>query len=83
MARSRAGAALGHPAGRWLAAAAYDRWLTQQGRPQKYGTQYRQAGGRWELYEVDAATNDEERAHWNVPPLAEARPNPLLPCLED
>lgn len=57
---------------RWLAAAAYDRWLMFQGRPQRYGTQYRGVGGQYELYPVDPATTDEERARWNVPPLAEA-----------
>lgn len=66
-------AELGHPDARWLAAAAYDRWLMGQGRPQKYGTQYRPVGNRWELYDVDPATTDAERARWNVPPLAEAR----------
>jgi hypothetical protein len=57
---------------RWLAAAAYDRWLMTGGLPQKYGTQYRSANGRWVLHEVDPTTSDEERAHWDVPPLAEA-----------
>jgi hypothetical protein len=42
------------------------------GLPQKYGTQYRSVGGRWVLYPVDPATSDEERARWDVPPLAEA-----------
>jgi hypothetical protein len=65
-------AELGHRAGRWLAAAAYDRWLMNQGKPQKYGTQYRGVGDRYELYEVDPATTDAERAEWDVPPLAEA-----------
>jgi hypothetical protein len=65
-------AELGHRPGRWLAAAAYDRWLMNQGRPQKYGTQYRGIGDRYELYEVDPTTTDEERAEWDVPPLAEA-----------
>jgi len=64
---------LGYRRGRWLAAAAYDRWLMHQGRPQKYGTQYRGTADGYELYEVDPATTDEERAEWNVPPLAEAR----------
>lgn len=34
---------LGHPEermARWLVAATYDRWLTAQGRPQRYGTQF-------------------------------------------
>jgi hypothetical protein len=65
-------AELGHRPGRWLAAAAHDRWLMNQGRPQKYGTQFRGVGDRYELYEVDPATTDEERAEWDVPPLAEA-----------
>jgi len=66
-------AELGHRPGRWLAAAALDRWLMRQGRPQKYGTQYRSSGDGYELYEVEPATTDDERAEWDVPPLAEAR----------
>jgi hypothetical protein len=66
-------AELGYRPGRWLAAAALDRWLMRQGGPQKYGTQYRITSGQYELYEVDPATTDEERAEWDVPPLAEAR----------
>jgi hypothetical protein len=57
---------------RWLAAATYDRWLMSGGLPQKYGTQYRFANGRWVLHEVDPTTTDEERARWDVPSLAEA-----------
>jgi hypothetical protein len=67
------GAELGYRKARWLAAAAYDRWLMMTGRPQKYGTQYRAEGGRWVLWEVDPATTDAERAAWDVPPLAEAQ----------
>lgn len=64
---------LGHgPPARWLAAAAYDRWLMHQSLPQKFGTQYHAVEGRWDLYEVDPATSDEERARWDVPPLREA-----------
>ncbi len=44
---ARKGADLGHRGARWLAAAAYDRWLLRQGRPQKYGTQYVPEGERW------------------------------------
>jgi hypothetical protein len=65
-------AELGMDRARWLAAAAYDRWLMTEGRPQKYGTQYQARDGRWVLYEVDPATTDDERAEWNVPPLAES-----------
>ncbi len=63
---------LGHRSGRWLAAAALDRWLMVQGKSQKYGTQYRSDSGRWELWQVDPNTTDAERAEWNVPPIAKA-----------
>jgi hypothetical protein len=54
---------------RWLVAATLDRELMTEGRPQKYGTQYRKTGGHWELYDFDPSTTDEERAHWRVPTL--------------
>jgi hypothetical protein len=57
----------------WLAAAARDRELMKEGKPQLYGTQYRKVDGRWQLYPVDLAVTDEERAEWSVPSLAEAR----------
>ena len=57
---------------RGLAAAAYDRWLVQQGKPQRYGTQYQAREGRWELYEVDPSITDDDRASWGVPPLHES-----------
>jgi hypothetical protein len=66
-------AELGHRPGRWLAAAALDRWLMNEGRPQKHGTRYTSAGDRWVLHDVDPETTDAERAEWDVPPLAEAR----------
>jgi len=62
-------AAMGHRPARWLAAAAYDRWLMRQDKPQKYGTQYRRLGNAWRLWKVDPATTDAERAEWDVPPL--------------
>jgi len=65
-------AELGHRPGRWLAAAAHDRWLMRQGRLQKYGTQYTARGDAWELYQVDPATTDAKRAEWDVPPLEAA-----------
>lgn len=58
---------------RWLAAAAKDRSLMWQGKPQLYGTQFKKVDGRWILWEVDPAITDEERARWNVPPLEEQR----------
>lgn len=57
---------------RWLTAAAYDRWLLYQGKPQKYGTQYTRGGRCWKLWTVDSTTTDEERAEWNVPSLEQA-----------
>jgi len=69
---ARKGAALGHRPSYWLTAAAYDRWLMNQGKPQMYGTQYTLKEGKWVLYEVDPTTTDAQRAEWNVPPLAQA-----------
>lgn len=70
---ARASADGGHAPARWLAAAAYDRWLMHQGEPQHFGTQYfSMAGGPLRLWEVDLATTDDERAQWDVPPLRDA-----------
>src|SRR6185295_13830822 len=68
---AREAAERGEERARWLAAAAYDRWLMYQGKPQKYGTQYTNDGIRHRLWDVDPDTTDAERAAWNVPPLAE------------
>jgi hypothetical protein len=57
---------------KWLAAAAEDRRLKHEGKPQKYGTQLDTAGGKRGLWNVDPAVNDAERARWSVPSLAEA-----------
>ncbi len=62
---------LGHRPARWLAAASYDRWQMYQGKPQKYGTNYVYDGRGDRLWDVDPDTTDEERAEWDVPPLAE------------
>lgn len=64
-------AELGHRPARWMAAAACDRWLIEQGKLQKYGTQYVGDGKRLRLIDVDPATTDNERAELDVPPLAE------------
>jgi hypothetical protein len=68
---ARKAAEQGEARARWLTAAAYDRWLMYQGKPQKYGTQYVTDGIRHRLWDVDPATTDAERATWDVPPLAE------------
>ena len=61
-------AELGHQRGRWLAAAAYDRWLMRQGRPQKFGTQGVPDGPNgWRRWPCDPATTDAKRAEWDVP----------------
>ena len=62
---------LGYRPARWLAAASYDRWQMYQGKPQKYGTNYIYNGRQDRLWDVDPKTTDEERAAWDVPPLAE------------
>lgn len=62
---------LGYRPARWLAAASYDRWQLYQVKPQKYGTNYVFDGRRDRLWDVDPSTTDEQRAEWDVPPLAE------------
>jgi hypothetical protein len=59
----------------WLSAAAWDRLLMSRNVPQWYGTQFTKesADGPWILYKVDESITDEERAHFHVPPLKEAR----------
>jgi hypothetical protein len=57
---------------RWLAAAAVDRRLKHEGKPQKYGTQFALADGKRVLWNVDPAISDAERERWSVPSLAEA-----------
>jgi hypothetical protein len=62
-----------HPSARWLAAASKDRALMWRGQPQLYGTQFKKVDGKWILWEVDPTITDEERARWDVPPLAAAK----------
>ena len=52
-----------------LAAAALDRWLMYQGKPQKYGTQFVPDGKRYRLWDLDPTTTDAERAANHVPSL--------------
>jgi hypothetical protein len=62
------------PQAKWLAAATQDRYLLRSGKPQIYGTQYKMVDGKWILDTIDEnAVTDEERARWEVPPLAEAK----------
>jgi len=57
---------------KWLAAAAEDRRLKHEGKPQRYGTQFVTSDGKRALWNVDPSVNDAERARWSVPSLAEA-----------
>jgi hypothetical protein len=65
---------LGYEKAKWIYAATTDRYLSALGKPQKYGTQYRNSWGgddEWVLYEVDPNTTDEERIALGLKPLAE------------
>lgn len=65
---------LGSSATKWLYAATFDRWLVSQGKPQKFGTQFRlNKKGTWELIlPIDKNTTDKERAKFGVPPIEDA-----------
>jgi len=58
-----------------FAAAAFDKWLMYQGKPQKFGLQYVPDGLRLRLWNVDPETTDAERAEWEVPTLGELLAN--------
>ena len=51
---------------KWLYAATLDRWLVSQGKPQKFGTQYKIVNGKKELFPVDKNTTDEERIEHGI-----------------
>jgi hypothetical protein len=63
--------AMGSKDSRWLAAAALDRWLMYQGKPQKYGTKFVADSKRWRLWDVDPTTTDADRAANHVSSLQE------------
>ena len=65
---------MGDERAKWLYAATLDRWLVSTGKPQKFGTQFKQdQDGQWHLIEpIDSETTDEERSKYNCPPLSEA-----------
>jgi len=66
---------LNYPSARKFAAAAYDRWLMYQGKPQKYGLQYVPDGTSIRVWDTDPQTTDAERAKWDVPPLQKLHEN--------
>jgi hypothetical protein len=62
-----------HPAPKWLAAAAWDRYMMWKKLPQWYGTQsqFFKETGRTSLYPIlPDAVSDAERAEAKVPPLS-------------
>lgn len=62
---------------KWLFAAATDRLLVREGKPQKYGTQFHQktVDSPRELFKYDKGTTDKERVTLNVPTLKQALKN--------
>jgi len=60
---------LGSNVTKWLYAASLDRWLVSQGKPQKFGTQFKTTTGI--IYGYDTSTSDKERSEYGVPPLSE------------
>jgi len=58
-----------------FAAAAFDKWLMYQGKPQKFGLQYVPDGIGLRLWDVDSKTTDKERADWDVPTLEQLNEN--------
>jgi hypothetical protein len=62
-----------HPAPKWLAAAALDRYMMWKKLPQWYGTQsqFVKETGKTSLYPIlPGAVSDEERADADIPPLS-------------
>jgi hypothetical protein len=57
---------MGSSVTKWLYAATLDRWLVSQGKPQKFGTQYKIVNGKKELFPVDKNTTDEERIEHGI-----------------
>ena len=63
---------LGYQPARWLYAASRDRYLVAVGCPQQFGTQLHWDKVRgWYMPTLDFHTTDEDRAKYDVPPIAE------------
>ena len=63
---------LGYQPARWLFAASRDRNLLAIGHPQQFGTQLHWDKFRgWYMPTLDFHTTDEDRAKYDVPPIAE------------
>lgn len=64
---ARYGMKTGHKKSRWLFAAATDRLLIQQGKKQKFGTQFqRNEKGLWHLLPLNPRTTDADRQRYDV-----------------
>jgi len=64
----------GHPKGRWLAAASWDRLLQRLGKAQRFGTQYRKTGKEpWTMEPLEKGLPDSLRSEYCVPTLEESR----------
>jgi hypothetical protein len=63
---------IGFEKAKWLFAAATDRLLMNQGKKQRFGTQYLKKDGKWTFHPVNPKTTDKERAKYNVPALQKA-----------
>lgn len=63
------GMRLGDKQARWLYAAATDRILLLQGKPQRYGTQWQIKNGKCILWPVNLNTTDRARARYGIEPL--------------
>jgi hypothetical protein len=65
----------GQPTAKWLAAAAFDRYLWNTNQPQIFGTQFKQTGdgdATWTMDPYDtSALSDSIRAEWCVVSLSE------------
>ncbi len=59
---------MGSSVTKWLYAATLDRWLVSQGKPQKFGTQYKIVNGKKELFPIDGSTTNEERIEYGITP---------------
>jgi hypothetical protein len=57
----------------WLAAATEDRFLTNIGRKQRFGTQFNRPNSKWRLKPIQPGVTDQLRRAMGCPSLDEAR----------
>lgn len=68
----------GYPKSRWLHAAIFDRRLILQGKPQRYGTQFRRdpQSGALSLVALDGLCSDAERIRLGLAPVGDYKASP-------